>query len=364
MVISSTPNYLFEAMAYYDRRANGGSLCGVRTSMIASGDDAQIAHAVALAPLVELESRLNEELDFSQEQIEFYFGSLDGASGGLSCDNRAMVLLRLFIQRDTPFDELIDDMLAMSDEEFAYAAVFGMNGRSEVTMAAGRGELSDYFEMISSSSRSDGVKWRICETLMLRKKHLRAIQPMLAKAIELIRENDALYAPLVAGFRTSCDRNPRFADEMTEKLGSRRSSFCDEPVRLCPLLFAPVGYYVFGSTDDDDSLLDANLLIGVLTEQYFTENKPLFDAGALSSLAILCDKTRFLLLRRIASEPAYGQQLAEEMGMTTPNIYHHMGKLVQAKLVSTKIDRNRNYYTINKSYIAQILDELRETLHC
>ncbi len=45
--------------------------------------------------------------------------------------------------------------------------------------------------------------------------------------------------------------------------------------------------------------------------------------------------------------------------MTTPNIYHHMGKLVQAKFVNTRIDRNRNYYSIN-----QLLDELKGILRC
>ncbi len=45
--------------------------------------------------------------------------------------------------------------------------------------------------------------------------------------------------------------------------------------------------------------------------------------------------------------------------MTTPNIYHHMGKLVQAKFANTRIDRNRNYYSIN-----QLLDELKGILRC
>ena len=45
--------------------------------------------------------------------------------------------------------------------------------------------------------------------------------------------------------------------------------------------------------------------------------------------------------------------------LTTPNIYHHMGKLVQAKFVNTRIDRNRNYYSIN-----QLLDELKGILRC
>jgi hypothetical protein len=36
-----------------------------------------------------------------------------------------------------------------------------------------------------------------------------------------------------------------------------------------------------------------------------------------------------------------------------------MGKLVQAKFVNTRIDRNRNYYSIN-----QLLDELKGILRC
>lgn len=41
-----------------------------------------------------------------------------------------------------------------------------------------------------------------------------------------------------------------------------------------------------------------------------------------------------------------------------------MGKLVQAKFVNTRIDRNRNYYSINKNYISQLLDELKGILRC
>ena len=41
-----------------------------------------------------------------------------------------------------------------------------------------------------------------------------------------------------------------------------------------------------------------------------------------------------------------------------------MGKLVQAKFVNTRIDGNRNYYSINKNYINQLLDELKGILRC
>lgn len=97
----------------------------------------------------------------------------------------------------------------------------------------------------------------------------------------------------------------------------------------------------------------STVVIGITHKVIAGEYADITDNGAV-----------FLLLQRIASEPAYGQQLAEEFGMTTPNIYHHMGKLVQAKFVNTRIDRNRNYYSINKNYINQLLDELKGILRC
>lgn len=97
----------------------------------------------------------------------------------------------------------------------------------------------------------------------------------------------------------------------------------------------------------------STVVIGIAHKAVAGEYADIADDGAV-----------FLLLQRIASEPAYGQQLAEEFGMTTPNIYHHMGKLVQAKFVNTRIDRNRNYYSINKNYINQLLDELKGILRC
>ena len=62
MEIAIQPNYLMEALYYFERRANGSTLAGVRTALNKSGDSAKIAHAAALAPIIELENRLNESL--------------------------------------------------------------------------------------------------------------------------------------------------------------------------------------------------------------------------------------------------------------------------------------------------------------
>lgn len=130
----------------FERRANGSTLAGVRTALNKSGDSAKIAHAAALAPIIELENRLNESLIVADDIINFYFRDFEDLTSGVSGDNRAMLLFKLFICKSKPLDELIDDMLAMSDREFAYAAVFGMGGRSEVTMTESEASLEDYFE--------------------------------------------------------------------------------------------------------------------------------------------------------------------------------------------------------------------------
>ena len=364
MEIAIQPNYLMEALYYFERRANGSTLAGVRTALNKSGDSAKIAHAAALAPIIELENRLNESLIVADDIINFYFRDFEDLTSGVSGDNRAMLLFKLFICKSKPLDELIDDMLAMSDREFAYAAVFGMGGRSEVTMTESEASLEDYFEMINTSARSDEVKWYVCQTLMLRRRHLETLRPILNTAVGLIRAEESLYAGLIRNFCADYENSPALIDDITTKLGCRRPHPSAEAEALRPMLFVPVGYDIFAGAGENDTVNNAQLFLGVLSRDYFSENKPILDEGVLPSLAVLCDKTRFLLLQRIASEPAYGPQLAEEFGMTTPNIYHHMGKLVQAKFVNTRIDRNRNYYSINKNYINQLLDELKGILRC
>ena len=222
MEIAIQPNYLMEALYYFERRANGSTLAGVRTALNKSGDSAKIAHAAALAPIIELENRLNESLIVADDIINFYFRDFEDLTSGVSGDNRAMLLFKLFICKSKPLDELIDDMLAMSDREFAYAAVFGMGGRSEVTMTESEASLEDYFEMINTSARSDEVKWYVCQTLMLRRRHLETLRPILNTAVGLIRAEESLYAGLIRNFCADYENSPALIDDITTKLGCRR----------------------------------------------------------------------------------------------------------------------------------------------
>lgn len=363
MEICSTPNYLFEALAYFERRANGCTLSNVRSKMNKTGEAAQMAHAVELSPLIELENALNSKLVYSDEQTAFYFKNFEG-EGNISGDNRAMLLFKPYIWLNKPLDLLIDYMLELSDVEFANAAMYGINGKGEVTLTSEFDTLEECFELINASDRPDSVKWYICQTLMLRRNHLIALRPMLKDAITELSEHCTMFEPLIDSFTAEYRNEPLLAEKMITKLGGRCDLSADCTVSIYPLLFVPVSYYIFGDKDMDDRLTDAHILIGVLASSYYASNTPALDTSIIPTLSILCDKTRFKLLQRIASEPAYGQQLAEEFGMTTPNIYHHMGRLVQAKLASIRVDRNRNYYSINKNYITQLLDELRWIFRC
>lgn len=363
MKINSTPNYFFEALAYYERRANGKTLSNARSSLNKTGEPAQMAHAVELSPLIEMENDLNKELVYPDEQIEFFFKDFEN-DGKISGDNRAMLLFKSFIWSEKPLNMLIDDMLTLSDVEFANAVMYGINGGGEIMLTDKPETLEECFEQINASDRSDEVKWYICQTLMLRKKHLAALRPMLADAVAALEAHYSMYAPLIDSFVDEYTKAPMLTGKIISKLGGRLELSQNCTASVHPLLFVPVGYYIFGNADEDNMLTDAHILIGVLSSSYYASNMPVLDASIIPALSVLCDKTRFKLLQRIASEPAYGQQLAEEFGMTTPNIYHHMGKLVQEKFASIRIDRNRNYYSINKNYINQLLDELKWVFRC
>lgn len=98
------------------------------------------------------------------------------------------------------------------------------------------------------------------------------------------------------------------------------------------MLFVPVGYDIFAGAGENDTVNNAQLFLGVLSRDYFSENKPILDEGVLPSLAVLCDKTRFLLLQRIASEPAYGQQLARRIRNDNPEHLSSYGQACAGKV--------------------------------
>jgi F-type H+-transporting ATPase subunit beta len=76
--------------------------------------------------------------------------------------------------------------------------------------------------------------------------------------------------------------------------------------------------------------------------------------------AALADPTRLRLLRLVAERPRYGQELAEELGISSVLVTHHAGQLAELDLLDVKRVGRRSYYLLRASAIEAIFRDGRQ----
>ncbi len=68
----------------------------------------------------------------------------------------------------------------------------------------------------------------------------------------------------------------------------------------------------------------------------------------------LADETRLKLVGLLALKPTCGQDLAEQLGVSTPTVSHHIGRLKKLDLVTSVRENNTIYYSINVQKLREL----------
>lgn len=74
-------------------------------------------------------------------------------------------------------------------------------------------------------------------------------------------------------------------------------------------------------------------------------------------LKTIADATRLRILGLLAAGPHSGRELAEPLQLAAPTISHHMGRLVEAGVVTVTPDGQRRLYRLNEALLGRIGDE-------
>lgn len=101
--------------------------------------------------------------------------------------------------------------------------------------------------------------------------------------------------------------------------------------------------------------LSVNAMFGTASPKLSTER-------AINALKLLSDKSRFEIMRYIHSHNAYGNEIAEHLGLTTATVSHHMSALLEANLISLEQKNGKIYYHINKDTLSQYINFYEEKL--
>lgn len=101
--------------------------------------------------------------------------------------------------------------------------------------------------------------------------------------------------------------------------------------------------------------LSVNAMFGTASPGISTER-------AINAMKLLSDKSRFEIMRYIHSHNAYGNEIAEHLGLTTATVSHHMSTLLEANLISLEQKNGKIYYHINKDTLSRYINFYEEKL--
>ncbi len=101
--------------------------------------------------------------------------------------------------------------------------------------------------------------------------------------------------------------------------------------------------------------LSVNAMFGTASPGISTER-------AINAMKLLSDKSRFEIMRYIHSHNAYGNEIAEHLGLTTATVSHHMSTLLEANLISLEQKNGKIYYHINKDTLSWYINFYEEKL--
>ena len=135
---------------------------------------------------------------------------------------------------------------------------------------------------------------------------------------------------------------------------------------LVPSLhFAEFSMSIPADSDKRKAVLCISLMYGdtlSVNAMFGTASPKLSTERAINALKLLSDKSRFEIMRYIHSHNAYGNEIAEHLGLTTATVSHHMSALLEANLISLEQKNGKIYYHINKDTLSQYINFYEEKL--
>jgi DNA-binding transcriptional ArsR family regulator len=212
-------------------------------------------------------------------------------------------------------------------------------------------------EQLDALNFSDDVKWFFMSLLqnpLLQLARFRAIIDRFAPLYEGLREKyiaeyDAFYQWIEGEL---AENGVRFLDE---NLGLVNVTDYDE-IHLYYSLFD-----LLSSHHPGDGRI--YLFVGILFQKHVQRRAAEVDQDThLMTLKVLADQTRLEILRFLTTSESYGQEIAEQFGITTATVSYHMDYFLGASIVHMKRRGRRLYYSVNKSQIRDCLRFLEHEL--
>ncbi len=79
----------------------------------------------------------------------------------------------------------------------------------------------------------------------------------------------------------------------------------------------------------------------------------------VNALKVIGDDTRLEIIRKLAQRPMFGKELAQELGLVTSTVSHHLEQLRSIGLLHEERDKSLKYFSLNRNEYDRLWDEMK-----
>ncbi|MBN1971719.1 MAG: winged helix-turn-helix transcriptional regulator [Candidatus Delongbacteria bacterium] len=122
-------------------------------------------------------------------------------------------------------------------------------------------------------------------------------------------------------------------------------------IRVTISFFSEIGYIFFIMGEDEDFYV-----LGYRHMEVYAERKHDF-LSIIHLFKTLGDETRLNIIKKLASEEMYGDELAKALNLSNSTISYHINMLIMEGIVKLNRVEKKSYLALNKDRLIKLLDE-------
>lgn len=332
----------------------------------------------ALYFLFQVEKEAQKKFKKDQDLIAYYFGS-SYEDEKTDCIGRIILLWEEFNHPDSlTLEEYKQHLVELSDKEYyidfgTKIQFFNDNFRNYDT----EDEPTDKEAVLTSivnSEFTEKQKLSFTDALVNHAEHLQKLFALIEKAVSLLQKHENEILSLYTIFTNYWEGKFDGQDPVEYFCGDNedmRRVICGNPFGhiITIELFHPFMKGFNTSTDENGFLTPIVMPMGILycdafPLDYRIDGKSNLDITVLylSVLKQISHESRFEILSYTRDREAYGNELAEHLGLTNATVSHHTSLLQGTNLLKINPMGTQVLYSSNRETIKNCLDFLKKEL--
>lgn len=312
-----------------------------------------------LGGIIDLGEFIYNHLETPKERLEFFFGE----QGQQWCYAH-MLLMEILHQAtyDSP-SQLRQKIAALSQKDllmqYAEFLTYSLSDKSANKDLSPLHSELELIQVIDKFEIDVQKKWQLILLYQNYHIYIEELISILDQAVSLFQQQSHLNEPLLTTFYDSysslLQHDP--VNYVYEHYQIRLNDNKD-------IVFAP---YIFGCNAvvyfESETTSAVQIYIGVHFETISSiVEQNISDERICKTLKILSDNSKYEILKTIRDKPAYGQELAEQLNLSTATISHHMSSLINSGFIKLEKQTNRIYYQMDKEKVSRFIELLKTNL--